>query len=126
MLLGDGPELVLPVGGAVGEPVPEGDLHRALEALHPLGCGRAGGAGRQGGAGAAALLAACGGAGQSLSQTAAQSAQPVTLTVDMLDLSNIVAKGLEPLWTGEQGVEQAVAALLGPMQRQLDLPRAGS
>jgi ABC-type glycerol-3-phosphate transport system substrate-binding protein len=44
----------------------------------------------------------------------------------MLDLSNIVAKGLEPLWTGEQGVEQAVASLLGPMQRQLDLPRAGA
>jgi SRSO17 transposase len=30
----------------------------------------------------------------------------------------------EPLWAGTQGVDATIAAALGPMQQQLDLPRA--
>jgi multiple sugar transport system substrate-binding protein len=43
----------------------------------------------------------------------------------MLDLQRVVAESLAPLWTGEQGVDQTVAAAMGPIQQQLDLPRAG-
>jgi hypothetical protein len=43
----------------------------------------------------------------------------------MLDLQNVVAQALEPLWSGGQGVDQTVGAALGPIQQQLDLPRAG-
>jgi multiple sugar transport system substrate-binding protein len=42
----------------------------------------------------------------------------------MLDMQNVVAKALEPMWSGEQGVDQTVAAAMGPIQQQLDLPRA--
>jgi hypothetical protein len=44
----------------------------------------------------------------------------------MLELQRVIAEALAPLWTGEQGVDQTVAAALGTIQQQLDLPRAGS
>lgn len=43
----------------------------------------------------------------------------------MLDIGNAVAKAVEPMWTGQQAPEQTIAAALGPIQAQLDLPRPG-
>jgi ABC-type glycerol-3-phosphate transport system substrate-binding protein len=43
----------------------------------------------------------------------------------MLDFQNVTQKALEPLWAGTQSVDATVAAALGPMQQQLDLPRGG-
>jgi ABC-type glycerol-3-phosphate transport system substrate-binding protein len=42
----------------------------------------------------------------------------------MLDFQNVTQKALEPLWSGQLSVDAGVAAALGPMQQQLDLPRA--
>jgi multiple sugar transport system substrate-binding protein len=43
----------------------------------------------------------------------------------MLDFQNVTAKALEPLWAGQVSVDAGVAAAMGPMQQNLDLPRAG-
>lgn len=42
----------------------------------------------------------------------------------MLEYQGAVQKALEPLWKGETSVDGAVAAAMGPIQQQLDLPRA--
>ncbi|MGH2366724.1 MAG: ABC transporter substrate-binding protein [Chloroflexota bacterium] len=42
----------------------------------------------------------------------------------MLDFQSVTQKALEPLWAGQQSVDATVAAAMGPMQQQLDLPRA--
>jgi len=43
----------------------------------------------------------------------------------MQDFQNIVATNLMPIWRGELSVDAGVAAALGPIQQQLDLPRPG-
>jgi multiple sugar transport system substrate-binding protein len=42
----------------------------------------------------------------------------------MLEYQGAVQKALEPLWRGELSVDATVAAAMGPIQQQLDLPRA--
>ena len=42
----------------------------------------------------------------------------------MLDYQNVLQKEIAPLWTGEKSVDATVAAMMGPLQAQLDLPRA--
>lgn len=44
----------------------------------------------------------------------------------MQELTNTVGKAMEPLWTAETGADQAVTAVLGPMQQILDRPRVGA
>jgi ABC-type glycerol-3-phosphate transport system substrate-binding protein len=44
----------------------------------------------------------------------------------MQELTTTVGRAMEPLWTGEMGVDQAVNAVVGPMQQILDRPRLGA
>ncbi len=43
----------------------------------------------------------------------------------MLDYQNVLQKEIAPLWAGEKSVDATVASMMGPLQAQLDLPRAG-
>jgi hypothetical protein len=44
----------------------------------------------------------------------------------MQEMQNVVASSLQPLWRGETSIDAGVAAALGPIQAQLDLPRPGA
>jgi multiple sugar transport system substrate-binding protein len=48
---------------------------------------------------------------------------PVPWNLKMPQIQQVSDKQLAPLWTGEQSVDQAVAAALGPFQSLLDEPR---
>ncbi|HEV2124600.1 MAG TPA: extracellular solute-binding protein, partial [Chloroflexota bacterium] len=50
----------------------------------------------------------------------------VPFNLKMQDMQNVVAKQLQPLWTGEMSVDATVAQAMGPIQQQLDMPRAGA
>ena len=44
----------------------------------------------------------------------------------MLDYQNVLQKEITPLWAGDKSVDATVASMMGPLQVQLDLPRAGA
>ncbi len=50
----------------------------------------------------------------------------VPYNLKMQEYQTAVQKALEPLWKGEMSVDATVGAAMGPIQQQLDLPRAGA
>jgi hypothetical protein len=42
----------------------------------------------------------------------------------MLDYQNVFQKEVTPIWAGEKSVDTTVGTMMGPLQLQIDLPKA--